>query len=132
MAQKAIRVAGQATVPSPSTQGSKAGIVIPFRQKLLPRHHRYLAQWLAASERMGILDASIEKNSEASATASHLVVVWVRENADPAYIISLNGPQWVLTDCLRGSELGRYRDLSEALHTIRPVLPLHQADMVSC
>lgn len=132
MAQKAFRVADQATVPSSSTQGSKAGVVIPFRQKLLPRHHRYLAQWLAASERMGILDASIEKNSEASTTESHLVVVWVRENADPAYIISLNGPQWVLTDCLRGNELGRYRDLSEALHTIRPVLPLHQADMVSC
>ncbi|MCX5615836.1 hypothetical protein NQF87_02415 [Bombella sp. TMW 2.2559] len=131
MAQKAFRVADQTTVSSSSTQGSKAGTVIPFRQKLLPRHHRHLAQWLAASERMGILDASIETASESTGTESYLVVVWVRENADPAYIISLNGPQWVLTDCLRDNELGRYRDLSEALHTIRPVLPLHRPEIAS-
>lgn len=130
MAQKAFRVADQATVPAPNRDTT--GIVIPFRQKLLPRHRRYLAQWLAASERMGILDASIEAAPDQTDTTPSLVVVWVRENANPAYIISLNGPQWVLTDCLRENELGRYSDLSEALHTIRPVLPLQQNSAASC
>lgn len=132
MAQKAFRVADHATVPSSSTRNDRTGTVIPFRQKLLPRHHRYLAQWFAASERMGILDVAIENAPEPSAADSHLVVVWVRENANPAYVISLHGPQWVLTDCLRDNELGRYGDLSEALHTIRPVLPLHQTGVASC
>lgn len=130
MAQKAFRVAEQATIPA--SNRDTTGIVIPFRQKLLPRHRHYLAQWLAASERMGILDASIEASPEQTDTTPSLVVVWVRESADPAYIISINGPQWVLTDCLRNNELGRYTDLAEALHTIRPVLPLQQDSAASC
>ncbi|MCX5619279.1 MULTISPECIES: hypothetical protein [Bombella] len=127
MAQKAFRVADRAATASSAQQGS--AIIIPFRQKILPRHHHYLAQWLTASEPMGILDASIETMVE---EPSPLIVIWVRENADPAYLIRLEGPQWVLMDCLREHELGRYTDLSAALHTIRPVLPLSPEHTASC
>ncbi|MBA5724872.1 hypothetical protein [Bombella favorum] len=132
MAQKAFCVANHATAPSSNARDRAAGIVVPFRQKLLPHHRHYLAKWLAASEKMGILDASIEAAPEQRTDDANLVVIWVRENTDPAYIISLSGPEWILTDCLRDNELGRYRNLSEALHTIRPVLPLHQTDTATC
>ncbi|MCQ0041173.1 MULTISPECIES: hypothetical protein [Acetobacteraceae] len=125
MAQKAFRVAEHATAPSSSAREHAGGVVVPFRQKLLSHHRHYLATWLIASEKMGILDASIESSPDQQTADPSLVVIWVRENADPAYLISLRGPYWVLTDCLRDNELGRYRTFSEALHTIRPVLPLH-------
>lgn len=127
MAQKAFRVADCAATASSSQQGS--AIVIPFRQKLLPRHRHYLAEWLTASEPMGILDAAIETIEN---EPSPLIVIWVRENADPAYVIRLDGPQWVLVDCLRENELGRYKDLASALHTVRPVLPLPAEHAASC
>ncbi|PHI95315.1 hypothetical protein BG621_05940 [Parasaccharibacter apium] len=127
MAQKAFRVADRAAASSSSQQGPAT--IIPFRQKLLPHHRRYLAHWLTASQPMGILDASIESTQD---SPSPLIVIWVRENADPAYLIRLEGPQWVLMDCLREHELGRYTDLSAALHTIRPVLPLSPEHTASC
>lgn len=123
MTQKAFRVVNHAQLPSVKTPAT--GTVVPFRQKLLPRHQQYLAQWLQASEKMGILDASIENNplSSKSAHNDQIVVIWVRENADPAYIIRPQGHVWCLIDCLRDNELGRFTSLSMALYTIRPVLP---------
>lgn len=127
MAQKAFRVADRAAASSSSQQGPAT--IIPFRQKLLPHHRRYLAHWLTASQPMGILDASIESTQD---SPSPLIVIWVRENADPAYLIRLDGHQWVLIDCLREHELGRYKNLNMALHTIRPVLPLPEEAAASC
>ncbi|MXV44529.1 hypothetical protein GS501_05635 [Saccharibacter sp. 17.LH.SD] len=102
--------------------------VVPLRQKILPRHRTYLMHWLTAGESMGLLDAAIDTLSFSSAYG-HLaeqVLVWVRENPEPAYLIRPEGRFWVLIDQLREHEIGRYNNFALALHTIRPVLPLHE------
>ena len=89
--------------------------VVEFRLRVATRHREHLARWLKAGHRMGLHDAD----------ASHpdQVVIWVRENPDPAYLIEADGRHWVVNDCIRGDRpLGRYRTFEEALHSIRPVL----------
>lgn len=94
--------------------------IIPLRQKILPRHKDYLLQWLEAGLSMGLLDAAVECPSP----HTEQITVWVRENAEPAYIVTPAGRNWVLTDHLHHYELGRYSSLDKALNKIRPVLPL--------
>ncbi|MDF7674869.1 hypothetical protein PT277_05965 [Acetobacteraceae bacterium ESL0709] len=93
--------------------------VIPFRQKILLRHKAYLAKWLQAGHSMGLLDALVELPSP----LTEQITIWVRENAEPAYIVTPVGRHWVLTDNLNEYELGRFLSLREALNMIRPALP---------
>ncbi|QHI96386.1 hypothetical protein GT348_04605 [Aristophania vespae] len=100
---------------------AQAHNIVPFRQKILPRHKDYLSQWLEAGLTMGLLDALIDPLSP---KADH-ILIWVRENTEPAYAVSPLGGKWVLTDRLNEYELGRFSSLDKALNKIRPVLPLH-------
>jgi len=98
--------------------------VVPLRQDLLPRHREFLARWLEAGLCMGLCDADIcEDGRNEVGSVIHHVLVWVRENADPAYMIRPRGMRWVLIDHLRDHEIGSYGSFETALNTIRPVLP---------
>lgn len=105
------------------------GTVVPLRQGLLPRHREYLCRWVEAGQRMGVFDAEITPasqdaiNFDGTAPVDH-VLVWVRENPDPAYMLRPHGMRWKLIDQIRDHELGSYASFELALNTIRPVLPL--------
>jgi len=88
---------------------------------VLPRHREYLMRWLDAGTRMGLCDADVCRDED---TAAEQILVWVRENADPAYLVRPEGMRWVLTDHLRDHRLGTFENLESALQAIRPVLPL--------
>lgn len=101
-----------------------ASNVIPFRQSVLPRHREYLARWLKAGLCMGLCDADIFSPSEASDDSMQQIVVWVRESADPAYLIRPSGSRWEIVDPIRETVLSRQATIELALNFIRPVLPL--------
>ena len=100
--------------------------VVPFRLSVLPRHLALLEKWLALGRCMGLCDASLYQPSEVGPKSPY-VLVWVRENADPAYMVAPEGTRWVVTDHLRQRMLARLRTFDEALNFIRPVLPMTAA-----
>jgi len=95
--------------------------VIPLRMSVLQRHREYLMRWLDAGARMGLCDADVCRDENGMAEQ---ILVWVRENADPAYRVRPEGMRWVLTDHLRDHRLGTFEDFESALQAIRPVLPV--------
>ena len=95
--------------------------IVVLRQRLLAHHLTVLHRWLEAGRRMGLCDASVCQADP------DYVVVWVRENPDPAYMIAPEGMSWQVTDCIRNQLLARHASFEAALHFIRPVLKLHQA-----
>lgn len=122
MAQKAF-LDTHALATSRQTSTCK---VIPLRQRILQRHREYLMRWLKAGEAMGLLDAAVDtlSSSPVSYEVAEQVLIWVRENAEPAYIVRPEGRGWVLIDHLCDREIGRYVSFAAALRTIRPVLPI--------
>ncbi|MCQ8239454.1 hypothetical protein [Rhizosaccharibacter radicis] len=92
--------------------------VVPMRLRILPRHREYLARWLDAGASMGLCDA----DACADGVEPDHVLVWVRENADPAYMIRPEGLRWHLIDQVRNSRLGSFPRFENALYAIRPVL----------
>lgn len=100
--------------------------VVDFHMRVLPRHVALLNKWLQAGRCMGLCDASAYPADE-EGPATEYVLVWVRENADPAYMVAPDRMRWVITDYLRQQTLARVRSFEEALNFIRPVLPTHAA-----
>ncbi|TPW35706.1 hypothetical protein [Oecophyllibacter saccharovorans] len=103
------------------------GNVIALRQKFLKHHRIHLEKWLVAAAPMGILDGQITgmgSPSPSSQAGHEQIVIWVRENASPAYCVHSAGNSWVVMDALQQLELGRFPKFCLALHRIRPVLPL--------
>lgn len=70
---------------------------------------------------MGLCDASVVLASPGESPTDY-VLVWVRENPDPAYLISPVGMEWRVTDNLRQSVLSQQDSFEAALQFIRPVL----------
>ncbi len=101
--------------------------VVLLQQRILPSHTALLARWVEAGRRMGICDASMFVPHAPAADAVNYVLVWVRENIDPAYMIVPEGRQWTVVDAVRQQNLTRLRSFAEALNFIRPVLPLEAA-----
>ncbi len=105
--------------------------VVVLHQRIIPRHTALLARWLEAGRRMGLCDASAfqpERPRLQSEGPRHdYVLVWVRENIDPAYMVVPDGVQWVVVDAVRQQNLARLPSFAAALHFIRPVLPLEAA-----
>ena len=104
--------------------------VVQLHQRLLPRHSELLARWLEAGRQMGLCDATTfaaERRAGRAPASAEYVLVWVRENMDPAYIIRPDRIGWLVIDALRENELGRTRSFAAALHMIRPVLKLDEA-----
>ncbi len=111
------------TKPRPHYDGPN---VVMLRQRLLPHHRTVLNRWLQAGRCMGLCDASISTAPPGQVDPDY-VLVWVRENPDPAYMITPEGMNWCVTDCIRGSTLARHESFEAALNFIRPVLKLHEA-----
>nr|WP_294916180.1 hypothetical protein [uncultured Neokomagataea sp.] len=116
----------QATSQHVSQQVARCSNIVPLRQGVLPRHREYLSRWLEAGLRMGLFDAEIttthQDDTRDNAAIEH-ILVWVRENPQPAYMLRPQGMSWVLIDQLREHKLGSYSSFEVALNTIRPVLP---------
>jgi hypothetical protein len=100
--------------------------VLVLHPRITPRHTALLARWLEAGRRMGLCDASAFFPDRTERKREY-ILVWVRENPDPAYMIQSEGMAWVVTDAVREWQLARLPSFLEALQFIRPVLPLEAA-----
>ena len=98
--------------------------VVSFRLCFLPRHREYLMRWLQAGASMGLCDADVSPRETGHCDSVMLehVLVWVRENADPAYMVRPEGMRWLVIDHVRNHKLGNFSSFEAALHCIRPVL----------
>lgn len=103
-------------------QQASATNVVSLRQGFLPRHREYLMRWLQAGACMGLCDADITNRDENDEVDMDHVLVWVRENANPAYMVRPEGMGGVLIDQIRERPLATYRSFEAALHAIRPML----------
>lgn len=108
-----------------------AANVIEFHMRVLPRHVAVLTRWLQAGRAMGLCDASAFQSGRGEAGSmepkTDYVLIWVRENADPAYLVAPAGSHWTVSDCVRQQVLGRLQNFEEALNFIRPVLAASKA-----
>ena len=98
--------------------------VVSLRLNFLPRHREHLQRWLQAAASMGICDADVSPRPTAQRDTVMLehVLIWVRETADPAYMIRPQGMRWLVIDHVRNHKLGSFSSFEAALHCIRPVL----------
>ena len=112
-------------------RAAPADNVIDLQLRVLPQHIEVLTRWLQAGRSMGLCDASAVQSRRGPPTdvepGTDYVIVWVRENPDPAYMITPGGTSWTVSDCVRQRVLGRLRTFVEALEFIRPVLGASQA-----
>lgn len=108
-----------------------AANVIAFHMRVLPRHVAVLTRWLQAGRSMGLCDASAFQSRRGDVAGiepnTDYILVWVRENADPAYMVTPAGSHWTVSDCVRQQVLGRLRSFEDALNFIRPVLGISKA-----
>ena len=103
-----------------------ASNIVVLHPRITSRHTALLARWLDAGQRMGLCDACAFFPDRDERQRDY-VLVWVRENPDPAYMVQSAGPVWVVTDAVRERELARLSNFTAALNFIRPVLPLEAA-----
>jgi hypothetical protein len=105
--------------------------VVYLHQRIMPRHTALLARWVEAGRRMGVCDASAfvpdRPGAAQEGPREDYILIWVRENIDPAYMVMPEGFHWVVVDAVRQQTLGRLPSFAAALHFIRPVLPLEAA-----
>lgn len=103
--------------------------VVLLRQRITSSHTALLARWVEAARCMGICDASMFAShcEPSAASRSNYILVWVRENIDPAYMIVPEGNGWTVVDAVRQRNLIRLLNFAAALNFIRPVLPLDAA-----
>jgi hypothetical protein len=108
------------------SETASAGNVVVLHPRLARRDLALLARWLESGRRMGLCDASAFP-AERGTGGHEYVLVWVRENPDPAYMIRAEGRAWVVRDAVRAHDLARLPSFAAALHFIRPVLSLEVA-----
>ena len=97
--------------------------VVSLKLRFLPRHREYLMRWLQAGTAMGLCDVDVSPRTPTDGPVflEH-VLIWVRECADPAYMIRPEGMRWLVIDHLRDHKLASFASFEAALHCIRPVL----------
>jgi hypothetical protein len=100
--------------------------VITLHPRITQKHTALLARWLSAGQKMGLCDAHAYSPKRNERGRDH-VLVWVRENPDPAYMIQAEGQVWVITDLVRKQVLVSKPSFAAALYFIRPVLSLEVA-----
>ena len=100
-----------------------AANIVPIRLRVTTRHRGYLLLWLQAGRRMGLHDTDIVHATPERAHPDGLVLIWVREAADPAYRVQPDRMRWLVIDHPRDHVLGQFNDFAAALNFIRPVLP---------
>lgn len=98
-----------------------------------------LARWFANTERTGdqaIAAAYVSESSHDDPSLRNMIVVAEQASSEVSHLVHRpNGETaWVVTCGRTGGDLGRFRTLPEALHTIRPnrsmldTLPLSAPD----
>jgi hypothetical protein len=102
---------------------ARAPNVLDLHMRVLPRHMQSVSRWLDAGRHMGLCDAESYGVDAERPGRGEYVLVWVRENANPAYMIAPEGMHWTVKDCIRDQMLARVRSFEAALQLIRPVLP---------
>ena len=134
--EPSVVVTGPLPTATPRKSRRKAVAKLPsnvvlLHQRIMPRHTAMLARWLDAGRRMGLCDASAflpnRLGAAPQAGQTDYVLVWVRENIDPAYMILPEGATWLVVDAVREQHLARLGTFAAALNFIRPVLPLEAA-----
>jgi hypothetical protein len=102
--------------------------VICLRYRITERHRTYLMSWLKAGQRMGLHDADVTPPIPVDPKQNvGFVLIWVRENPDPAYRVVPEGRTWAVFDELRNHRLGKFPSFAAALHFIRPALSVESA-----
>lgn len=109
-----------------SLVGARAPNVVELHPRITARHRELLARWVKAGQRMGLCDASAFSDG-AKPGHRHYILVWVRENPDPAYLLAPITAGWIVEDALRGRRLALLNTLEDALQFIRPVLAATEA-----
>src|SRR5260370_13394892 len=104
----------------PSDEIAFTANVVPFRLRVTKRHHSNLLRWLEGGTRMGLHDAEVSYRTPDGERHDGYVLIWVRENPDPAYRVVPVGTQWSVIDHLRNRTLRRFATFEAALHFIRP------------
>ena len=132
MSQPASRRGADGNRRSPVLEVRDNGCtIVRLQQRVLPCHTELLARWLAAGRRMGLCEAAAfrpERPGVLPFGPRHdYVLVWVRENSDPAYMVLPDGVQWTVVDMLRQQKLRSVGSFAAALDFIRPVLPVEAA-----
>jgi hypothetical protein len=112
--------------PPPALETTLPANVTVLHPRISARQSALLARWVAAGQRMGLCDAHAYSPKRDERGLDY-VLVWVRENADPAYMVQSQGTVWVITDLVRQQVLASKPSFGAALHFIRPVLPLEAA-----
>ena len=110
----------------PAAAGPETSNLVTLHPRITQKHTALLARWLAAGQKMGLCDAhaySPKRNER----GRDYVLVWVRENPDPAYMIQAEANVWIITDLVRQQVLVNKPSFAAALYFIRPVLPLEVA-----
>ncbi len=102
--------------------------VVCFHYRITERHRTYLMSWLKAGQRMGLHDADIAPPVPLDLKHhAGYVLIWVRENPDPAYRVVPEGRTWTVLDELRNHRLGKFPSFTAALNFIRPALSTESA-----
>ena len=101
-----------------------------------------LAQWFAGTDRSGpdcVAAAYVSERSHDDPRMRNMIVIAELMKTDVNYLIHrpLGENAWILTCGQSGAELGRFRTLPEALHTVRPhrgitaPVPAHSEDQLA-
>ena len=116
---------------APSEPAELPANVVLLHQRIMPRHTVLLARWLEAGRRMGLCDASAfqpeRPRLRGEGPRHDYILIWVRENIDPAYMVIPDGAYWMVVDAVRHQDLARLASFIDALNFIRPVLSLEAA-----
>ena len=88
-----------------------------------------LAQWFANTERTGdraVAAAYVSERSHDDPRLRNMIVIAEQTRTDISYLIRRPSGEtaWVVVCGRTGCDLGRFRTLPEALHTIRPNRPM--------
>ncbi len=102
---------------------SRPSNVLQFRLRLNEGHEAQLRRWLKAGTRMGLHDAQVAHRTPDGKSHDGYVLIWVRENPDPAYRVIPDGIRWAVVDHIRNYTLGRFATFNAALAFIRPFAP---------
>lgn len=94
---------------------------VEVRSCITDVHRAHLKRWLFAGRRMGLHDGQIFYGRVPGEPPGPYIAIWVRENADPAYIVKPDGRRWSVADAVRNVPLGNFDRLEAALQFIRPV-----------
>ena len=104
--------ASQTAASAGTVAKQPSNVIVQLHQRILPRHQALLARWIDAGRvdgtvrRLGV-HADRVPPSAAEPGLTDYVLVWVRENIDPAYMVVPDRTGWLIVDAVRQQQLAR-------------------------